>query len=168
MTTIPTPVTVTPCCWTCSAPWWRPATPSSASPGTAMKGRPTSPPRPWASSWPGACPGPPAPTCYSSAWPQGPLVPGLRSWPGSLGSTQGCRTRRARRLQHPDRGGGLRAVHLEQHDRPGQAGCQTEQAGAGPPGRHVEVTLPQEAAGATAPAPLQWGVIGGHHEPVTN
>ena len=68
---------------------------------------------------------------------------------------------------HPDGGAALRAVRLEQHHRPGQAGCQTERAGAGPTGRHVEVTLPQEAAGATAPAPLQWGEPGGNQDPVT-
>ena len=46
-------------------------------------------------------------------------------------------------------GGGLLAVRVKQHDRPGQGGCQTEQAGAGLNCGRVEATISQEAARAT-------------------
>ena len=43
--------------------------------------------------------------------------------------------------QHLDSGGGLRAVYVEHHHRPGQAGCEAERAGAGLPCKSVEQRL---------------------------
>ena len=72
------------------------------------------------------------------------------------------------RLQHPVGGGGLRAVRLEQHHRPGQECCETEGAGAGPPCGLVAAAIPKEAAGAAPPAPLQGREGGGNQDPVSD